>query len=116
MGKPFLLMFGVLLSGCTTLGYANPPQNTTMVASWYKHGSRTANGESFNPQGMTVAHRTLPFNTKLRLTHKGESVVVRVNDRGPFIKGRDIDLSEGVAKRLRCGGVCTVTAEVVHER
>lgn len=116
MGKPFLLMFGVLLSGCTTIGYASPPprENTTMVASWYKHGSRTANGERFDPQGLTVAHRTLPFNTVLRITHKGESVEVRVNDRGPFIKGRDIDLSEGVARRLGCGGVCTVRVERLH--
>ena len=116
MGKPFLLMFGVLLSGCTIIGNASPPprENTTMVASWYKHGSRTANGERFDPQGLTVAHRTLPFNTMLRITHKGESVEVRVNDRGPFIKGRDIDLSEGVARRLGCGGICRVQVERLH--
>jgi rare lipoprotein A (peptidoglycan hydrolase) len=57
------------------------------------HGQTTANGERFNTYAMTAAHRSLPFGTRLRVTHGGRSVVVRINDRGPFIAGRDLDLS-----------------------
>ena len=71
-------------------------------ASWYALHSRTASGERMNPSAMTAAHRTLPFGTKLRVTNKnnGRSVVVRINDRGPFIKGRMLDLSKGAAGQL----------------
>jgi rare lipoprotein A len=71
----------------------------TGVASYYWQGSRTATGERFNPEGMTAAHRTLPFGTRVRVTHlgNGRSVDVRINDRGPFIGGRIIDLSRGAA-------------------
>jgi rare lipoprotein A len=70
------------------------------MASYYKSGKRTANGERFNPHGLTAAHRKLKFGTKLLVTNvrTGKSVVVRVNDRGPFIRGRIIDLSLGAAK------------------
>jgi rare lipoprotein A len=60
----------------------------------------TANGEKFNPNALTAAHKTLPFNTKLRVTYKGKSVVVRLNDRGPYSKGRSLDLSRAAAVRL----------------
>ncbi len=76
-----------------------------MVASWYQSGQTTANGERFNPDGMTCAHKTLPFGTKLRITFRGKSADCRVNDRGPFTKGRQLDLSRGVAKKLRFDGV-----------
>ncbi|TPK71861.1 septal ring lytic transglycosylase RlpA family protein [Mesorhizobium sp. B2-3-3] len=71
-------------------------------ASWYALHSRTASGERMNPSALTAAHRTLPFGTKLRVTNKnnGRSVVVRVNDRGPFIRGRVLDLSKGAASQL----------------
>jgi len=71
-------------------------------ASWYALHSRTASGERMNPSAMTAAHRTLPFGTKLRVTNKnnGKSVIVRINDRGPFIKGRVLDLSKGAAGQL----------------
>ncbi|MET9303027.1 MULTISPECIES: septal ring lytic transglycosylase RlpA family protein [Micromonospora] len=64
-------------------------------ASFYAEGQMTANGESFNPDALTAAHKTLPFNTKVRVTNpaNGKSVVVRINDRGPFIDGRCLDLS-----------------------
>lgn len=68
--------------------------------SWYEHGKITANGERFNPMGLTAAHRSLPFGTKLKVSYKNKSVIVRINDRGPFIKGRVLDLSKGAAKRL----------------
>jgi len=72
------------------------------IASWYKHGKVTANGERFNPWGLTVAHRTLPFGTKLRLTNleTKKSIIVTVNDRGPFIRGRGLDVTLGCAHRL----------------
>lgn len=114
MSKIFTVVAAtILLAGCNTT--ASSGKTETMVASWYMHGTRTANGEKFNPDGMTVAHKTLPFHTKLRLTHKDKSVIVRVNDRGPFIKGRHIDLSRGVAKALGCGGICRVEAEIIDD-
>jgi rare lipoprotein A len=69
-------------------------------ASYYKHGRKTANGERFNPMGLTAAHRTLPFGTRVLVTNlnNGRSVIVRINDRGPFAHGRVIDLSLGAAK------------------
>ncbi|MGX5831631.1 septal ring lytic transglycosylase RlpA family protein [Mesorhizobium sp. 43Arga] len=71
-------------------------------ASWYALHSRTASGERMNPSALTAAHRTLPFGTKLRVTNQnnGRSVIVRINDRGPFIRGRVLDLSKGAAGQL----------------
>jgi rare lipoprotein A len=85
------------------------------VASYYgnESGSRTASGEHFNQNAMTCAHRSLPFGTKLRVSHGGRSVVVTVNDRGPFVRGRVLDLSKGAARELGLGGVGRVTAEVI---
>jgi peptidoglycan lytic transglycosylase len=87
------------------------------VASFYgnESGSKTASGQRFNENDMTAAHRSLPFGTKLRVTHKGRSVVVTINDRGPFIKGRVLDLSTGAARAvgLTSSGVGHVTAEVM---
>jgi rare lipoprotein A len=87
------------------------------VASFYgnESGSRTASGQRFNQNAMTAAHRSLPFGTKLRVTHGGRSVVVTINDRGPFIRGRVLDLSTGAARAigLTGSGVGRVTAEVV---
>lgn len=87
------------------------------MASFYgnESGSKTASGQRFNQNAMTAAHRTLPFGTKLRVTHGGRSVVVTVNDRGPFIKGRVLDLSTGAARAvgLTSAGVGHVTAEVI---
>lgn len=82
----------------------------TMIASWYKHGKITANGEKFKPRGLTAAHRTLPFNTRVRVTYEGKSVTVRINDRGPYIKGRQLDLTYEAAKEIGCieDGVCEV--------
>jgi rare lipoprotein A len=86
-------------------------------ASYYgnESGSRTASGQRFNQNAMTAAHRSLPFGTRLRVTHRGQSVVVTVNDRGPFIRGRVLDLSKGAARAigLTGAGVGHVTAEVV---
>jgi rare lipoprotein A len=87
------------------------------MASFYgnESGSKTASGQRFNQNAMTAAHRSLPFGTKLRVTHGGRSVVVTINDRGPFIRGRVLDLSTGAARAigLTSAGVGRVTAEVV---
>jgi rare lipoprotein A len=72
-------------------------------ASWYSlPGKRTANGERMNPADMTAAHRTLPFGSKVKVTNQrnGRAVVVRINDRGPFIRGRIIDVSKAAARAL----------------
>ena len=87
------------------------------MASYYgnESGSRTASGQRFNQNALTAAHRSLPFGTKLRVTHRGQSVIVTLNDRGPFIRGRVLDLSTGAARAigLTGAGVGRVTAEVV---
>lgn len=79
-------------------------------ASWYGpgfHGKRTASGEKFNSNAMTAAHRTLPFGTRVRVVNKknGRSVVVRINDRGPYAHGRIIDLSRASAQAIGISGV-----------
>ena len=85
------------------------------VASFYgnESGSQTASGQRFNQNAMTCAHRSLPFGTKLRVSHGGRSVVVTVNDRGPFVRGRVLDLSTAAARALGIDGLGQVTAEVV---
>jgi len=87
-----------------------------VTASYYgaESGSRTANGERFTGRDMTAAHRTLPFGTKLRVTYQGKSVVVRINDRGSFIKGRGLDLSTAAARKL--GMIRAGVARVCVER
>jgi rare lipoprotein A len=87
-------------------------------ASFYWHGQMTASGERFNPDALTAAHRTLPFGTMVRVTHLASwrSVVVRINDRGPFIKGRIIDLSRRAASDLgiTAAGVARVSIEILN--
>lgn len=88
-----------------------------MRASYYgsESGSRTASGERFNPNGLTAAHRTLPFGTRLRVCYRG-CVVVRVTDRGPFIRGRQLDLSAGAARRIGLTKVGVAMVEVERVR
>jgi peptidoglycan lytic transglycosylase len=87
------------------------------VASYYSEGQRVASGASFNPSGYTCAHRTLPFGTHLRVAdpRTGRSVVVTVNDRGPFVHGRVLDLSLGAARALGMigHGVMHINASVI---
>ncbi|WP_433265613.1 septal ring lytic transglycosylase RlpA family protein [Micromonospora vinacea] len=86
-------------------------------ASFYSDGQLTANGESFNPDALTAAHKTLPFNTKVRVTSpaNGKSVTVRINDRGPFIDGRCLDLSRAAFATIASVdvGALTVRYEVL---
>jgi len=86
------------------------------LASWYgnESGNRTANGERFNPKALTAAHRHLPFGTRVKVTNlkNNKSVIVRINDRGPFIRGRIIDLSKCAAKTIGLGGTQLVSLEL----
>ncbi len=87
------------------------------MASYYWQGQQVASGGRFNPEGMTAAHKTLPFGTKVRVTNRnnGRSVVVTINDRGPFIRGRIIDLSRGAARvvGMTGSGVAPVSVAVL---
>ena len=86
-------------------------------ASWYALTSKTASGERMNPAAMTAAHRSLPFGSKVRVINKrnGKAVVVRINDRGPFVRGRIVDVSTGAAGVLgmKSSGVAPVRVELV---
>ncbi len=96
-------------------------QVITGEASWYGpgfYGNRTANGEIYRPGTMTAAHRTLPFGTKVRVTNlwNGRSAVIRINDRGPFVGHRVIDLGHGAASSLglTASGIAQVRLEVLR--
>jgi len=111
----FLFIFAALSLLSCTVKYSKrttpvtPPSDITYrekgIASWYGkkfHGRLTANGEVYNMYGISAAHKTLPLGTVCKVTNikNGESIVLRINDRGPFVKGRIIDLSYGAAKKL----------------
>lgn len=87
------------------------------IASVYstESGNRTASGDRLNPEALTAAHRTLAFGTQVRVTHRsnGKSVVVTINDRGPFVSGRVIDLTPAAARALGFSGLAPVTIEVL---
>lgn len=89
-----------ILTMAILLALSLPASAQSGLASWYAEGKQTANGERFNPDGLTCAHRSLPFGTLLRVTYQGRSAVCRVNDRGPFIRGRVLDLSRGTARAI----------------
>ena len=88
------------------------------VASFYTDEQQTANGETFNPKALTAAHPTLPFGTRVRVTNvaTGRSVTVRINDRGPFVPGRIVDVSYSAAETLGIvdKGIAKVKLDVVH--
>jgi rare lipoprotein A len=91
------------------------------VASWYdqRSGRSTASGERLDPNAMTAAHRTLPFGTKVRVTNlkNNRTTIVRINDRGPFIKGRVIDVTKAAGSELKmlASGTARVSLEVLAE-
>ncbi|MVW74719.1 septal ring lytic transglycosylase RlpA family protein [Pseudomonas sp. R-22-3w-18] len=104
-GLQAVVVFGLLamLGGCSTVGTGGVTQ--TGKASYYgdrHHGNKTASGERFDQHALTAAHRSLPFGTRVRVTNMSndKSVVVRINDRGPFVRGRIIDVSRAAAERL----------------
>ena len=97
---------------------AHAPDAGSGLASFYGHESNTASGEKFNPNELTAAHRTLPFGTRVRVTNvsNGRSVTVRINDRGPFVAGRVVDVSYSAANALGMvgRGVAPVKLDVVQ--
>jgi len=108
----------VTLVGTKTATSATAPTSTTPATgnscgvSWYASGSRTANGEAFNPDGLTAASKTLPFNTQVKVTNpaNGKSVIVRINDRGPYVTGRCLDLARGAFSQIASLGTGAITA------
>lgn len=113
-----LLQAIVLLAGCSSLGGSGFRE--TGKASYYAtrhHGKKTASGERFDQHALTAAHRTLPFGTRVRVTNLNNerSVVLRINDRGPFVRGRVIDVSHAAAVHLDMlrAGVVPVRVEVL---
>jgi len=95
------------------LGLAiSPARAESGIASVYSYGRLTADGERFDPRAMTAAHRTLPFGTLVRVTTSaGRSILVRINDRGPYVRGRIIDLTPAGAHALGFSGLMHVTVE-----
>jgi rare lipoprotein A len=107
------LSFAVTL-GVTCIGLPVIASAQSGIASVYDYG-RTANGEHVSSGALTAAHRTLPFGTMVRVTNNsnGRSVVVRINDRGPFVKGRVIDLTPAGAHALGFSGLANVSVDVI---
>ena len=121
--KLYLLLAAV--AGLMSSGYAAPSfahsnnnnnHSDSGLASVYstESGSRTSSGGRLNPGALTAAHRSLPFGTKVRVTNKknGRSVVVTINDRGPFVRGRVIDVTPAAARALGFSGLAPVSLEV----
>jgi rare lipoprotein A len=90
---------------CLALSPAHAGPTGIVVASVYWNGTYVATGKKFDPNGMTVAHRTLPFGTRLVVSYGRNVAEVVVNDRGPFVRGREIDLAKGAAKALHFPGL-----------
>ncbi|HVZ54951.1 MAG TPA: septal ring lytic transglycosylase RlpA family protein [Pseudolabrys sp.] len=111
------LRLAAALCGLSTmLAFSSIANAETGIASIYAYkGERTANGERATPSALTAAHKTLPFGTHVRVINKknGRSVVVRINDRGPFVRGRIIDLTPAGARALGFSGLAPVELERV---
>ena len=115
----------MLISGCAFQGELKNPEQvgkTTWsergLASWYGpgfYGRKTANGELYYGKEMTAAHRTLPFNSRVEVIRRdnGKAIIVRINDRGPRIKGCIIDLSRAAAEKLGLSGIAKVKIRLV---
>lgn len=116
----FLALALSLLAADVFASAALSVYKSSAVASYYAdkyHGRKTSNGEVFNMYDLTAAHKTLPFNTKVKVTNlsNGKSVIVRINDRGPFVKGREIDLSKAAAVKIGMikSGTAKVSLEII---
>jgi rare lipoprotein A len=100
------------VAACLFIALVGSAHAESGIASVYGYdGQKTANGERANPSGLTAAHRTLPFGSRVTVTNKknGRSVTVRINDRGPFIRGRIIDVTPAAARQLGFSGLAPVT-------
>lgn len=110
------IVAGIVIALCLALSQAAQARAEVCLASYYGKGDgyggkRTASGETMNPHAMTAAHRTRPFGSYATVTNlnNGRSVTVRINDRGPFVAGRCIDLSYGAARAIGMGGSARVS-------
>lgn len=111
-----IVRIGAALCGAWMLFAFVPVKAQSGIASVYAYkGEKTANGERASPGGLTAAHRTLPLGSRVRVTNKnnGRSVVVRINDRGPYVNGRVIDLTPAGAHALGFSGLAPVTVDRV---
>jgi rare lipoprotein A len=111
------MLFASALVGCS-IGHPLMASAQSGLASVYAYSSgRTASGERASPGALTAAHRTLPFGTRVRVTNRnnGRSVVVRINDRGPFVRNRIIDLTPAAARALGFSSLANVSVDVVGE-
>ena len=108
-----IVRFGAAICGALFfIGCSSAVMAQSGIASVYAYaGERTASGERAHPSGFTAAHRSLPFGTRVRVTNKsnGRSIVVRINDRWPFVRGRVIDLTPAAARALGFNGLANVT-------
>lgn len=115
-----LIALAVLVLGANAMDKAqagdNPAVKSGIAAIYSYRGGKTASGERSNPSGLTAAHKSLPFGTMVRVTNakNGRSVVVRVNDRGPYGRGRVIDVTPAAARQLGFSGLAHVDLEVVE--
>ena len=126
--KFLLIIFSaLLLTACASTGSEGYYSSDRVIkksyygtASWYQSGKKTANGERFDPNKYSVAHRTIPFGTMLRLTNvsNGNTLEVVVNDRGPFVRNKEIDVSRGAAQTLGFfhSGTAKLLIEVLEKR
>lgn len=117
--RVFVLSLAVAALLVVLASFAGPSRTEQLVASWYGVGDgfaglTTANDETFDPYAYTAAHKTLPFGTKLQVTYGGESIVVRINDRGSYIQGRDLDLSYAAARDIGQVAVGSAPVEVEY--
>lgn len=111
-------MIRLLLAVLAPVALASDSHAETCIASQYGigdgyHGKRAADGSIFNTYALTAAHKTLPFGTRVTVTNlnNGRSVVVRITDRGPFVRGRCIDLSHAAAKAIGMDGIAKVSVQ-----
>ena len=116
--KGRMMLFVASISACqfSPIHLTPSAANQTGVASVYSHesGSATASGQTLDREAFTAAHRTLPFGTKVKVTNKsnGRSVIVTINDRGPFVRGRVIDVTPAAARVLEFSGLTQVALDV----
>jgi rare lipoprotein A len=109
------MKLGVMLLTACVIGLSTPALAECGTASTYSSGKLTANGEHYNHMGISAAHKRLPFGSRVivRNQRTGRAITVRINDRGPFIGGRIIDLSTGAARALGMDGLASVCIQVV---
>ena len=114
MKRTRITVAAVLYFSVVFIGAASVAKAQSGIASIYS-GGKTANGEIAKASGMTAAHKSLPFGTLVRVTHQhtGRSIVVRINDRGPFVRGRVIDVMPAAARALGFSGLAPVTLDVI---